>query len=113
MAATRDGTPWQTDRVRSPAAVAAAIVAAVLAAACGAVTPGDASGSSPTGAAARPHATAATTAATPAAPPPPADGLTATAVQYTRDRPARVVQVKITNTSDAAVDVAIAAPRLL
>lgn len=40
------------------------------------------------------------------------DGLTATVVQYTRDRPARVVQVKLANTSDDALDVTLVEPRL-
>lgn len=40
------------------------------------------------------------------------DGLTATVVQYTRDRPARVVQVKFTNTSGEALDVIMLQPRL-
>jgi len=40
------------------------------------------------------------------------DGLTATVVQYTRDRPARVVQVKLANTSAHALDVTLLEPRL-
>lgn len=40
------------------------------------------------------------------------DGLTATVVQYTRDRPAHVVQVKVENTSNAAVDVTLIEPGL-
>ena len=114
-ATRRGGTPWQTDGVRNPAAVVAAIVAAVLAAACSATPAGDASGRSSS--AARPPASAAATASATApagaGTPPTARGLTATVVQYTRDRPARVVQVKVTNTADAAVDVTIDAPRLL
>lgn len=54
--------------------------------------------------------TPSTSAATPSIP--TADGLTATVVQYTRDRPARVVQVKVENTSNAAVDVELLEPRL-
>lgn len=40
------------------------------------------------------------------------DGLTATVVQYTRDRPARVVQVKLANTSAHALDVTLLEPHL-
>lgn len=78
------------------------MVAAVLAACTGASAPQAAPSPSVT-----PSPPAASTPAEH-----PVDGLTATVVQYTRDRPARVVQVKLANTSAHTLDVTVLEARL-
>jgi hypothetical protein len=78
-------------------AAAAAFAMAMLLVACSSASESGAAGTEP---------------ATPTPALEPVDGLTATIVQYTRDRPARVVQVKIANTSDETIDVTLVEPRL-
>jgi len=86
--------PWQTDAVIS---TRAALLLAVMLTACT-----TASGPDPAPASPSPAPTASAH---------PVDGITATVVQYTRDRPERRIQVKLTNTSEHALDVTLLEPR--
>jgi hypothetical protein len=90
---------WQTDAVIS---TRAALLLVVMLAACTAASGPDSAPASPAPASPSPGRTASAH---------PVDGITATVVQYTRDRPERRIQVKLTNTSEHALDVTLLEPR--
>lgn len=96
-------TAWQTApvKVERGAALVALLLSVLVLTACTAAPAADAPAER-------------TAAATPTARPSDhaVDGLAATVVQYTRDRPARVVQVKVANTGAEDVAVTLIEPRL-